>query len=107
MEIEQYSVFWIDLGSTKGGEMKKLRPCVTLSPTEANRHFVTIIVAPITNTNLGLPTRCQINVDDVSGYVALDQMRALDKSRFRKKVDNLGDESVKTIKNMIREFLVD
>ena len=30
---EQYSVYWVELNPTKGGEMNKVRPCVILSPT--------------------------------------------------------------------------
>jgi mRNA interferase MazF len=107
MDMEQYNVYWVDLNPTKGGEMNKIRPCVILSPTEANRHFLTVIAAPITSTDLGLPTRHKITVKKVAGYIALDQMRALDKSRFREKVGHLNDTDIKTVKSVIKEFLVD
>lgn len=104
---EQYSVYWVDLNPTKGGEMNKVRPCVILSPTETNKHFLTVISAPITSTDLGLPTRCKVKVKNVTGFVALDQMRALDKTRFCDKVGRLSDVEIQTIKSIIKEFLVD
>ncbi len=106
-QLEQYSVFWVDLNPTKGAEMAKVRPCVILSPTEVNRRFFTVISAPITHTDLGLPTRHQIILKDISGYVALDQMRALDKSRFLNKAGMLSSNEIKEIKGIIKEYLVD
>ncbi|WP_416341309.1 type II toxin-antitoxin system PemK/MazF family toxin [Sporomusa sphaeroides] len=57
----------MNLNPTKGREMNTVRPCVILSPTEANKHFLTVISATITNTDLGLPTRCKIKVGCLSG----------------------------------------
>jgi mRNA interferase MazF len=104
---EQYNVYWVDLNPTKGGEMNKIRPCVILSPTETNKYFLTVISAPITSTDLELPTRCGVKVKSVSGFVALDQMRALDKSRFCDKVGRLSTQEIKILKEIIKEYLVD
>ena len=103
----QYSVQWVDLNPTQGAEMQKGRPCVVISPTEANRHFRTVLAAPVTGTDLGLPTRHKISVGDVSGFVALDQLRALDKSRFREVVGQLSADDSQALKQIIKEFLVD
>ena len=103
----QYCVHWVDLNPTQGAEMQKVRPCVVLSPTEANRHFRTVLAAPVTGTDLVLPTRHKISVGDVSGFVALDQLRALDKSRFREVVGQLSVDDSQALKQIIKEFLVD
>lgn len=105
--MDQYNVFWVDLNPTQGAEMNKIRPCVVLSPTEANRYFLTVLAAPITGSDLGLPTRHKIAVKNVTGYIAIDQLRALDKSRFREVVGRLHDGDIKTIKSIIKEYLVD
>ena len=103
----QYSVHWVDLNPTQGAEMQKVRPCVVISPTEANRHFRTVLAAPVTGTDLGLPTRHKISVADVSGFVALDQLRALEKTRFREVVGQLSVDDSQALKQIIKEFLVD
>ena len=105
--MKQYNVFWVDLNPTQGEEMNKVRPCVVLSPAEANLHFRTVIVAPITGSDIGLPTRHKIVVNNVTGYIALDQMRALDKSRFREAVGPLSAEDVLMIKSILQEFLIE
>ena len=105
--MDQYSVHWVDLNPTQGAEMQKVRPCVVLSPTEANRHFRTVLAAPITSTDLGLPTRHKLSVGAVTGFVALDQLRALDKSRFREVVGQLSTDDSIALKKIIKEYLVD
>ncbi|MCG9479743.1 MAG: type II toxin-antitoxin system PemK/MazF family toxin [Actinomycetia bacterium] len=44
MVIRQYDIFWVDLNTTKGHEIKKVRPCVILSPIEMNLNISTIIM---------------------------------------------------------------
>lgn len=36
MVINQYEIYRTDLEPTKGAEMKKIRPCVVISPNEMN-----------------------------------------------------------------------
>jgi mRNA interferase MazF len=104
---EQYGVYWVDLNPTKGGEMNKVRPCVILSPTDVNNFLLTVVSAPITSTDLGLPMRFKVNVKNVKGFVALDQMRALDKSRFCDKVGRLNKDEIETCKAILKEYLID
>lgn len=104
---EQYGVYWVDLNPTKGGEMNKIRPCVILSPTDINKFLLTVVSAPMTNTDLGLPMRFNINVKSIKGFVALDQMRALDKSRFRDKIGKLNKDEIEICKAILKEYLID
>lgn len=41
-------VYWINLDPTLGAEIKKIRPCIIISPDAANRSGPLVIVAPIT-----------------------------------------------------------
>lgn len=108
MKIDQYSVFWVDLNPTKGAEISKIRPCVVISPPEMNAHLRTIILAPVTSRGRdNYPTRVKITIDEVDGWIVLDQIRAVDKTRLCKKVGHLSDENVAAIKDIIKEMLVD
>jgi len=106
--IEQYTVYWVDLNPTRGAEINKTRPCVIISPNEMNDHLKTIIVAPVTNTGRdGYPTRVKINVSNVTGWIVLDQIRAIDKNRLCDQIGKLSNEDIADIKSVIKEMLVD
>ncbi len=106
--IEQYSVYWVDLNPTQGAEINKTRPCIIVSPLVMNQHLRTIIIAPITNRSReGYPTRVKILMHEVTGWIVLDQLRAIDKTRLRKKIGDLSMEEILAVKNIIKEMLVD
>ena len=48
MVIRRFDVYLINLDPTIGSEIKKIRPCVVVSPDEMNRYVRTVIVAPMT-----------------------------------------------------------
>ena len=108
MKINQYDVYWTDLNPTKGSEINKVRPCVVISPPEMNAYLRTVIIVPVTSQGKeNYPTRFYISVSDVSGWVVLDQIRAIDKSRLHTKAGRLGKEEILVIKSVIKEMLVD
>lgn len=81
-------VYLINLDPTVGREIKKARPCVVLSPEVMNMRLGTVIIAPMTTTIRGYPTRVSVNFQEKEGQVALDQLRSVDKQRL---VRHLGD----------------
>lgn len=100
MVAEQFNVYLIDLDPTTSSEMKKMRPCVIISPNELNRKLSTVIVAPLTFVIRHYPCRLICNFQNIKGEIALDQMRALDKSRLIKRLGSLednGDDILKVI----------
>ncbi|GAB6156380.1 type II toxin-antitoxin system PemK/MazF family toxin [Desulfosporosinus burensis] len=106
--INQYSLYWIDLNPTKGAEINKTRPCLVISPSEMNEHLQTIIIAPVTSRGRsGYPTRIKVTVDDVNGWIVLDQIRAIDKTRLCEKIGNLNTAEILEVKSIIKEMLVD
>lgn len=106
--IDQYSVYWVDLNPTKGAEINKTRPCVVISPPEVNTHLKTIIIAPVTSQGRdGYPTRLKIDVDNITGWIVLDQIRAIDKTRLCDFIGNLSAEEIITLKGIVKEMLVD
>lgn len=104
MRYHQYEIVLVNLDPTIGSEIQKTRPCVILSPDEMNEHINTLIVAPMTSTNKGYPSRVQI---DRESYVALEQIRTIDKQRVIKRLDALEKKRVDEIKNVIKEMLVE
>lgn len=107
MEINQYEVYLIDLDPTKGHEIQKTRPCLIISPNEMNLHIGTVIVAPMTTKSKTYPSRVEINFDAKKGWIVLDQIRTIDKSRLIKKLGMITIPEIMQVKNILREMLVE
>ena len=104
MVILRSEIWLINLEPTLGSEMSKLRPCVIVSPDEANKHLHTVIAAPLTSTLKNYPSRFSCIFKRKKGQIAVDQLRALDKSRFIKKAGKLDDTTMQELLGLIREY---
>ena len=106
-QVNQYDIVLVNLDPTIGSEMKKTRPCVVLSPNEMNRHLQTIIVAPMTSSSKPYPTRVEVRHNTSKGWIAIDQIRTIDRIRIVKRFERLSDKEVEKVKNVIQETFVD
>ena len=107
MVINQYEIYWVDLNPTVGHEIKKVRPCVVLSPNEMNFNIDTVIIAPMTTKSRNYPTRIKIDFEKKIGWIVLDQIRAIDKIRLKEKASNLREIEIIKIKSVLKEMLID
>ena len=107
MVIKQYDIFLISLDPTIGHEIKKVRPCIVISPNEMNEHISTIIIAPMTTRSHTYPTSIPIEFESKKGWIVLDQIRAFDKKRFVKKLGKLNKKTISHIKKVLQEMLVE
>jgi mRNA interferase MazF len=53
-------VWLIALDPSRGSEIKKTRPCLVISPDEANESLRTDLIAPMTTTIRSYPTRIDL-----------------------------------------------
>jgi mRNA interferase MazF len=104
MVIERFSIFLVRLDPTTGAETAKTRPCVVVSPDELNRSVSTVIIAPMTVVCRGWPTRVEITFQGKSGEIALDQIRAVDKSRLVKRLGKLDSEIAGAVLDTLGEL---
>jgi mRNA interferase MazF len=107
MVIHQYEVYLIDLDPTKGHEIQKTRPCLVISPNEMNKTIGTVIVAPMTTKSHNYPTRVELNFQNKQGWIVLDQLRTVDKTRLIKKLGIIDDSSIIKTKQILKEMLID
>lgn len=105
--VEQYQIYLINLDPTIGYEIKKTRPCIVISPNEMNSNLSTIIIAPMTTKSHDYPTRAPIRFAGKKGWVVVDQIRTIDKQRLVKILGIADFHTQLTIKNIIKEMLVD
>jgi len=87
--IRRFDVYLINLDPTIGSEIKKIRPCVVVSPDEMNRYIRTVIVAPMTTKGQSYPTRVSCRFAGKHGQIVLDQIRAVDRARLVKRLGKL------------------
>jgi len=92
--VRRGEIWLVNLDPTVGSEIKKMRPCVVVSPGEMHDHLRTVIVAPMTTRSRPAPFRIGITHGGQKGLILLDQVRAVDKARMTKK---LGALSAKTL----------
>ena len=80
---KQGFIYWFDPEPVKGSEMRKVRPCIVVSPDEMNEKLQTVIVVPLTSTVQAWPFRLRLTILGQKSSAACDQLRAIDKSRLR------------------------
>lgn len=107
MEINQYDIVLVNLDPTVGSEIKKTRPCAVISPNEINHNLRTTIIAPLTSKSRAYPTRVKISQNGQDGWLVLDQIRTIDKTRIIKKFAGLSTDEIKACKKILQEMLVD
>jgi len=106
-QVNQYDIVLVNLDPTIGSEMKKTRPCVVLSPNEMNRHLQTIVVAPMTSSSKAYPTRVEVRHNSTNGWIAIDQIRTVDRIRIVRRFETLTLKETEKVKKVIQETFVD
>ena len=101
---KRFEVYLVSLDPTVGAEIRKTRPCVVVSPDEANRHLQTVLVAPLTTTRRSFPSRVTLRFRVRDGDVALDQMRAVDAGRLVRRIGTVSSEAARRITATLLEY---
>lgn len=101
--IKRFEVWLVGLNPTIGSEISKSRPCIVVSPDEANKYLHTVTVIPLTSTIRDYPTRVDCLFEDKKGQLAIDQIRSVDKVRLVKKLGTMDEETCKTLCNVMIE----
>jgi mRNA interferase MazF len=91
MVIRRFEVWLVSLNPTQGREITKTRPCLIVSPDPVNQWLGAVLVAPLTSTRKAWPTRVDCEFAGQPGQIALDQIRAVDKSRLVRVLGSLDD----------------
>jgi len=93
MVVSRFDVCLVNLDPTVGSEIKKIRPCLIISPDEMNHNIRTIIVAPMTTAGKDYPTRVRCTFKRKKGQIVLDQIRTVDKTRIIKKLGGVDPKT--------------
>jgi mRNA interferase MazF len=107
MVANQYDIYLVTLDPTQGHEIQKTRPCLVISPNEMNHVISTVIIAPMTTKSHPYPTRISTTLKGKKGWIVLDQIRTIDRLRLIKYLGTLDKESIRKVKNVIHEMLLE
>ena len=94
MVVRRTEVWLVNLDPIVGSEIGKSRPCVIVSPDEANKYLNTVTAAPLTSTIKAYPSRVNCVFDHRHGQIAIDQIRAIDKNRLIRRLGLLDEQTI-------------
>lgn len=101
------AVHLVALDPTQGSEIRKTRPCLIVSPDELNHHLRTVVVAPMTTGGRAYPWRVPCRFQRRNGFVAVDQIRAVDTDRLVKRVGKLDPETTNAVLRILQEMFAE
>ena len=101
------AVHLVALDPTKGGEIRKTRPCLIVSPNELNQHLRTVVVAPMTTGGHAYPWRVPCRFQRRTGQVAVDQLRTVDNERLVRRLGRLDSETVTQVLRVLQEMFAE
>jgi len=102
--VKRGEVHLASLDPTVGREIRKLRPCLVVSPDELNRHLGTVIVAPMTTRGTAYPYRVPCRFGGKVGQIVLDQIRTVDRARLVRRLGRLAPATLRTALTRLQEM---
>ena len=105
--ILRAQVYWVELDPVRGSEIAKTRPCVVLSTEEVNQHRHTVIVVPLTTTKTPAvpPLLLAVQSMGADSKARIEHIRAVDKSRLKTLIGEMGDEDLAAVEAALRTIL--
>ncbi len=99
-------IYWVNMDPALGTEIQKTRPAVILSCNIGNQKGSRVIVAPLTSTVKEV-YRFEVltELGTTKSKILLDQMRAVDKRRLLKKIDDLDFDVMKSVEEVLKVIL--
>ena len=103
--IQRYEIRWADLGPSRGAEMAKERPVVVVSLDALNERLQTVTVCPLTSPlHPAWRSRMPVRSAGRPAEIAVDQIRALSKSRLGRRTGALSEAEAAALRRLITEM---
>jgi mRNA interferase MazF len=102
--VRRGDVFLVSLNAARGGEIRKTRPCVVVSPDELNAYLRTFIVAPLTTGGHPYPFWAPCRFQGRAGYVVIDQIRTVDRERLVRRLGKLSPSTLGRVLMILQEM---
>lgn len=96
-------VYWVALDPTLGSEIQNARPAVVVSNDSCNTFGSRVVVLPLTSHVESLyPGEALVTVKGKSSRALGDQIRSLDKSRLRSRIESLSPDELEAVEEAVR-----
>ncbi|MEO5802877.1 MAG: type II toxin-antitoxin system PemK/MazF family toxin [Verrucomicrobiota bacterium] len=106
MKVERGEIWWINLDPAVGREIKKRRPCVVISANEINRFRSTPVIIPLSSSpESAPPIILPIPSAGKDSVAVIDQIRAVDKSRFVNRSGAVSTQDLRAIEQAVKQVL--
>jgi len=103
--FERYGIYRADLNPTRGSEINKIRPVVIVSLDALNAVVETVVVCPLTTKlHPRWRTRLQVRCQGKKAEIAVDQIRAISKTRLVAKLDMLAPKEARELRRLLSEM---
>jgi mRNA interferase MazF len=103
--VKRYEIRLALLDPSEGAEMAKARPVVIVSLDSLNERLQTITICPLTTQlHPSWRSRLTVRVGRRDAEIAVDQIRAVSKSRLGKKLGALSDKDAGALRRLITEM---
>jgi mRNA interferase MazF len=104
--IRRGDVWWIELDPTRGSEIKKTRPCLVVTANALNDTRFTAVVVPYsTAPRAAPPLTIPVQCDGQPCVAVLDQIRAVSKERFHKRIGTAAETELSSITEGLKKIL--
>lgn len=103
-------MYFVDFEPSVGAEIKKRRPAMIVSCNEANKHLRTVMVIPFSSKTANVyPFEVFVSSADsgleVDSKLKITQMRAVDKTRLKKYIGSLNDNTIREVEKAMKLHL--
>jgi mRNA interferase MazF len=105
--IQRGDLIIAELGDARGGQIRKRRPYVVVSPDELNAVRSTYIAVPLTTGNHPYRFRVPCEAMGRKGFVVLDQVYAVPAEAVRQPVGRLAPDAMRTVLARLREMFAE
>ena len=106
MNPHRGEIWWVNLDSTRGSEIKKTRPCIVLGTNILNERRRTVVIVPLsTAPQAAPPLLVPVQCAGKAAFAVTDQIRAVAKERLHRRAGELAPGDLARVEEALRTIL--
>lgn len=103
---EQGDIVALTFDPQSGHEQKERRPAIIVSNKVFNQHIGLAYACPITNTKRDFPFHIEVDSEQLTGFIMVEQMKSIDyKSRKIKFIEKAKQETIDKVLGIVESII--